>query len=91
MAATVSDTNQQGASRLALAVTAAGACLWLAATALTVTQLGVVVGIVVWVWGVPAVAMAVGGLVLWCRAALVRRRCVGSVDVPGVGLAPAAS
>ena len=82
--------QQRGVSRLAVAVTAAGACLWLVATAVTINELGVVVGVLVWVWGVPALAMALGGAGLWCRRTLAGRHARMREQPKGV-LTPAAS
>ena len=82
--------QQRSVSHLALAMTAAAACLWVLATAVTISGLGVVVGLLVWVWGVPAVAMAVGGAALWCRRTLARRRARTHGQPRGV-LTPAAS
>jgi peptidoglycan/LPS O-acetylase OafA/YrhL len=84
------DDQQRGVSRAAVATTIAGACLWLVATAFTITELGVVVGLLLWVWGVPAAAMALGGVALWCGRALARRRARPG-EQPNVTLTPAAS
>jgi len=72
------DGHPRGVSRAAVA------------TAFTITELGVVVGLVVWIWGVPAAVMAVGGVALWCRRALARRRA-GEDDRGSSALVPAAS
>lgn len=88
--ATSGDDHRGGVSRMALATTGAGVCLWLGATALTVVEQGFVVGVLLWVWGVPALGMSLVGAALWCRRLLARRRH-RSGEQPPVGLAPAAS
>lgn len=87
--ATNGNDHGGGVSRLALATTGAGAGLWLAATAMTIVEQGVVIGVLLWVWGVPAAAMALVGSALWCRRVRSRRRRT-SGEQPPVGLAPAA-